>query len=36
MDVHIKNLRQKLCPSGEPAIIQTVRGVGFVIKDSAE
>jgi DNA-binding response OmpR family regulator len=36
MDVHIKNLRQKLCPSGEPAIIQTVRGVGFVIKDTEE
>lgn len=36
MDVHIKNLRQKLCPSGEAPIIQTVRGVGYIIKDSEE
>ena len=33
MDVHIKNLRQKILSAGEPAIIQTVRGVGFVIED---
>ena len=33
MDVHIKNLRQKLQSAGAPGIIQTVRGVGFVIRD---
>ena len=36
MDVHIKNLRQKLCSSGEAPIIQTVRGVGYTVKDSDE
>ena len=36
MDVHIKNLRQKLCPSGDASIIQTVRGVGFIIRDTEE
>ena len=36
MDVHIKNLRQKLCSSGEASIIQTVRGVGYTIKDNDE
>jgi DNA-binding response OmpR family regulator len=34
MDVHIKNLRHKLCPAGESAIIHTVRGVGFIIRDT--
>jgi DNA-binding response OmpR family regulator len=33
LDVHMKNLRQKLHASGDVAIIQTVRGVGFIIRD---
>jgi len=36
MDVHMKNLRQKLSSSGDSPIIQTVRGVGFIIKDTEE
>jgi DNA-binding response OmpR family regulator len=33
MDVHIKNLRAKIGDSGGPSFIQTVRGVGYVIRD---
>ena len=33
MDVHIKNLRRKIGDSGQGAIIRTVRGVGYIIKD---
>lgn len=33
MDVHIKNLRQKIRNKGEDRIIRTVRGVGYVIED---
>jgi len=33
IDVHIKNLRQKLKEVGCPEIVETVRGVGFIIKD---
>jgi DNA-binding response OmpR family regulator len=36
LDVHMKNLRQKLHAPGDAAIIQTVRGVGFVIRDADE
>lgn len=36
MDVHIKNLRQKLRPADGSDIIQTIRGVGFVIRDDEE
>ena len=36
MDVHIKNLRQKLGLPGETSVIQTVRGVGYIIKDTEE
>jgi DNA-binding response OmpR family regulator len=36
MDVHIKNLRQKLRPTGAQEVIHTVRGVGFVIRDGKE
>jgi DNA-binding response OmpR family regulator len=36
MDVHIKNLRHKIGDTGGPKIIQTVRGVGYTIKDSNE
>jgi DNA-binding response OmpR family regulator len=33
VDVHVKNLRKKLGDTREPRIIQTVRGVGYTIKD---
>lgn len=36
MDVHIKNLRHKLSAAGAAEIVQTVRGVGFVIRGNAE
>jgi DNA-binding response OmpR family regulator len=36
MDVHIKNLRKKIGDSGHGAIIRTIRGVGYIIKDEAE
>ena len=29
IDVHIKNLRQKINDSLDPRLIQTVRGVGY-------
>ena len=32
MDVHIKNLRKKIGDS-HGTIIQTIRGVGYIIKD---
>jgi len=31
MDVHIKNLRQKIGDSGHNRIIRTIRGVGYII-----
>ncbi|QCQ23345.1 response regulator transcription factor [Desulfoglaeba alkanexedens] len=34
MDVHIKNLRQKIGDSGERKIIRTIRGVGYIIGDT--
>ena len=34
MDVHIKNLRHKIEDSGHRKIIQTIRGVGYTIRDS--
>lgn len=33
MDVHIKNLRQKISNKGKDRIIRTVRGVGYIIED---
>jgi DNA-binding response OmpR family regulator len=33
VDVHIKNLRKKLGDDTDKRIVQTVRGVGYVIKD---
>ena len=33
IDVHIKNLRHKLKDVGCPEIVETVRGVGFIVKD---
>ncbi len=34
IDVHIKNLRQKISSAGGPDIIKTVRGIGFIIEDA--
>ncbi len=31
IDVHMKNLRQKIRGAGEESIIRTIRGVGFII-----
>jgi len=36
MDVHIKNLRHKVEDFGHSKIIQTIRGVGYIIKDSQQ
>jgi DNA-binding response OmpR family regulator len=35
IDVHIKNLRQKLKDAGCPEIVETVRGVGFIVRDES-
>lgn len=36
IDVHIKNLRQKIGDSGHGQIIQTLRGVGYIIQEPEE
>lgn len=36
MDVHIKNLRHKIGDFGQRKIIQTIRGVGYIVKDLQE
>ncbi len=36
MDVHIKNLRQKIGDSGQGKIIRTIRGVGYIIGDAEQ
>ncbi|MGE4267356.1 MAG: response regulator transcription factor [Deferribacterales bacterium] len=36
MDVHIKNLRRKLGDNKHDPVIRTVRGMGYMIKDTAE
>jgi two-component system response regulator MprA len=33
LDVYVRYLRRKLEPSGRPTLIQTVRGVGFLLKE---
>jgi two-component system response regulator MprA len=35
LDVYIGYLRRKLEHDGEPRLIHTVRGVGYVLKDAA-
>ena len=35
LDVYIRALRRKLEPAGQPTLIQTVRGVGFMLKAGA-
>ena len=36
MDVHIKNLRQKIREPGRSNIIRTIRGVGYIVEDSEQ
>lgn len=36
MDVHIKNLRQKIGDSGHGKIIRTIRGVGYILGDTEQ
>lgn len=33
VDVYVRHLRQKLESGGEPALIHTVRGVGYQLDD---
>jgi two-component system response regulator MprA len=33
LDVYVRYLRRKLEPAGQPTLIQTVRGVGFMLKE---
>lgn len=35
LDVYVSYLRRKLEPAGQPTLIQTVRGVGFLLKSGA-
>ena len=35
LDVYIRYLRQKLESQGQPTLIQTVRGVGYMLKPGA-
>jgi DNA-binding response OmpR family regulator len=35
VDVHVKNLRKKIESSDKNTIIQTVRGIGYIIKDES-
>ncbi len=32
VDVHVKNLRRKLAEAGDPAILETVRGIGYRLR----
>ncbi|MEO1467077.1 MAG: winged helix-turn-helix domain-containing protein, partial [Cyanobacteria bacterium J06633_1] len=34
VEVHIRHLRQKLEAQQEPRLIQTVRGIGYVLKSN--
>ena len=34
LDVYIRTLRRKLEREGRPTLIQTVRGVGFMLKET--
>ncbi len=36
MDVHVKNLRRKIGDGEHEKIIQTVRGIGYIIRDSEQ
>jgi two-component system response regulator MprA len=34
LDVHMANLRQKLEAGGRPRVVQTVRSVGYVLREA--
>jgi two-component system response regulator MprA len=34
VDVYVRYLRQKLEEGGEPRLLQTVRGVGYILRES--
>ena len=36
VDVYVKHLRDKIDVPGEPSLIQAVRGVGYVFRDSRQ
>jgi DNA-binding response OmpR family regulator len=36
MDVHIKNLRKKISSGDGESAVKTIRGVGYIIRDSQE
>ncbi|WP_265820613.1 response regulator transcription factor [Geovibrio ferrireducens] len=36
MDVHIKNLRKKISSGDGESVVKTIRGVGYIIRDSQE
>ncbi len=36
IDVYIRYLRNKLCAAGEPDVIQTIRGSGYQLKETAK
>jgi two-component system response regulator MprA len=36
IDVHVKRLREKLEADGEPRLIQTIRGVGYSLRQPAD
>jgi DNA-binding response OmpR family regulator len=35
IEVYVRYLRQKLESGGEPRLIQTVRGVGYILREEA-
>jgi len=34
IDVYVANLRRKLCDDAEPRLFRTVRGIGYLLRDS--
>lgn len=35
VEVYVRKLREKICQQGEPQLLQSVRGVGYVMRESA-
>jgi DNA-binding response OmpR family regulator len=35
VEVYVKQLRQKLCAAGEPPLIHTIRGAGYILREEA-
>jgi two-component system response regulator MprA len=33
INVYINSLRNKLCANGEPDVISTIRGIGYILKE---